>query len=142
MAKHADTVEELQTDMPIWTPADAALTDAWTCGQAPVLRYGTIQISFERNPRTWGKIDIDKKWARTVRESGGRIETVLGRPAHVHLGDATGSLPKPAHATSYNSVKVVVHDTMIIVVATENDVPVERLVELTDSIELRPHLTK
>lgn len=138
MAKHANTIEELQTDDRIWASTSAMLTDAWTCdGGFPVLMYGTTQIIANPAPGLEEGPDIDKKWARSVRESGGRIETALGRPAWVHPAGATGSLRRPEHgpSRSHTSVHVFVDHTIIIVWSTKNDVPVEKLIEMTNSLE-------
>lgn len=149
MAKHAPSVAALQqqTDVPIWEPANATLTDAWTCGDTPVLLYGQIQITYDDDKQAWGNIDIEKKWADRVRDRGGRVETVLGRPALVTPADATGPptnrpvYPDPADAAGRVSVMVVVDGTLISTVA-KGDVPVEKLIELTNSIKLPPSLAR
>lgn len=140
MAKHAYSVAALQTDRRIWTPASATLTDAWACGNTPVLMYGKIQITYEPG---WDNVDVDKKWASLAREQGGRIQTVLGRPALVRTPDTAlpnpdaPAVPDPADATGRVSVMVVVDGTRI-GVSAKGDAPVEKLIELTNSIELPP----
>lgn len=131
MAKHADSIDV------IWAPTNATLTDAWTCsGGFPVLMYGTTQVIANPVPGLEEGPDIDKKWARSIRESGGRIETVLGRPAWVHPAGATGSLWRPEHGPdrSHSSVRVFIDHTIIVVWSTKNDVPVEELIEMANSL--------
>lgn len=127
-AKHARSPEALQqqTRVPVWTPASGKFTDAWTCGSTPVLLYDEgIQLSYQQG---WDNVDVETKWARLVKSDGGRIETVLGRPAYVHPSDARG--PR-------NGVAVVVDGTAIVTVSKPG-IPIERLIELTNSIELPP----
>lgn len=130
-ARHARSPEELQrqTNVPVWTPASGRFTDAWTCGQTPVLLYEGIQISYQQG---WENVDVDVKWRHMVDTRGGRIETILGRPAYVHPADDNG--PR-------NGVLVVVDGTAIVTVSRPG-VPVEKLVELTNSIELPPGLRR
>lgn len=129
MAKHAKSAAELNTNRPFWTPANATLTDAWTCGKTPVLMYGEIEISYESG---WDNIDVDKKWADLIRDRGGRIETVLGRPAWVRPAD---------NISAYNNLMVVVDGTLIRALS-KGHVPIDKSVELTNSIELPPSLKR
>jgi hypothetical protein len=149
MAKHAKTVEDLQTTTPVWTPAGATLTDAWTCGGTPVLMYGQIQITYDEDPRVWGTIDVKAKWDRFVRDRGGRVETILGRPAYVHSDDEPPPADPPGGGhwvrdpsrPGLNAVMVAVDGTLISVVA-KDDVPLDKLIEFTDSIQLPPELAR
>lgn len=128
-AKHADSIAELNSNVPVWAPANATLTDAWTCGGVPVLLYGDIQISYQGG---WGNIDPEQKITDWAADDGARVETILGRPAEVHPATATG--PR-------NSVLLFVDKTLIVVTAKPG-VPIEKLVELTRSIQLPPNLAR
>lgn len=129
MAVHAKGVSGLRTNIPVWPPANAIPTDAWTCGDTPVLLYGDVQITYEKG---WTEFDHEKRFAAWVRDDGGRIETILGRPAYVHPADAVG--PR-------NSVMVFVDEVMILATAKQN-VPIEKLVRLVSSIQLPPERTR
>jgi hypothetical protein len=94
-----------------------------------VLLYGGIEISYESG---WAGIDVAKKWADLVRDYGGSVETVLGRPAYVHPADTNG--PR-------NGVMVVVNDQLIRVIANPN-VPIDQLVDLANSIQLPASLQR
>lgn len=148
MARHAKSVKDLKTNAPIWEPANATLTDAWTCGSTPVLMYGQIQITYDWDPRVWGNIDVKAKWDRFVRDRGGRVETVLGRPAYVRSDKTAPPTNLPPNEYMHrgpgrgrNAVQVVVDGTLISTVA-KDDVPLEKLIELTNSIQLPPALQR
>jgi hypothetical protein len=122
-ARHASTIAGLASKVPVWAPAQAKLTDSWTCGDTPVLMYGAIQVSFEPG---WEGVDEKQKWSEMARDYGGSVETVLGRPAYVH--PATSDAPREA-------VNVVVGGTLVRLLAKDG-VPIKNLVQLANSIRL------
>ena len=128
-ARHSTTVGGLDTTVPVWTAAKATLTDAWTCGDAPVLMYGGIQVAFEPG---WEKVDARAKWTAMVDRSGGSVQTILGSPAWVHPADVNGRL---------NGVELVIAGTNITVLA-KSDVPISDLVDLAKSLRPVVHLSQ
>jgi hypothetical protein len=128
-ARHASTVAGLVTSVPIWAPANATLSDSWTCGDTPVLMFGEIQVTYESG---WTGVDNASKWADMATDYGGSVQTILGRPAYVH--EATATAPR-------SSVSFVVGDTLVQVVAKDG-VPIDDIANLARSIELPADLAK
>ncbi len=122
MAKHAATVAGLHAKVPVWTPAHAVLSDAWTCGQTPVALYGNIQVSYQEG---WNDVNVVAKWNDLVSDYGGTVETVLGQPAYVHA--ATADAPR-------NNVMVVINGTLISISAKPG-VSINALVALGNSLK-------
>jgi hypothetical protein len=131
-AKHVSTVGALRSaaDAPVWAPSSLRLTDAWTCAGTPVLIAGKVQISYEPG---WSDVDIQAKFASLAKELGGGVETALGRPALTVPAGPDGSLAM---------VMVVVEDTLVRLVGTDQTVTVDGLVSVARSIKLPPELAR
>lgn len=114
-------------DVPVWMPHSArasaeTLTGGWACGiDTPVLTFGPVTVSYESGYRT----PLD--WQRKAKDTGGYVETILGRSALVDPAEAD----EPA-----GEVMVVVDDGVLIRVVGDRDVPVADLVEVANSIDL------
>ena len=123
--------------VPIWLPdsqyaSRATLTGAWTCGSPdhPALTYGPIGVFFESG---WDNVDPETKWPDHVEASGGWVETILGRPAAVE--PVTNDEFDGQRTTG--QVMVIVDDGILIRVLGDGTVPVEQLVDVAKSINLR-----
>jgi hypothetical protein len=123
MAEHATSAEALDTRVPRWTPRGDKLTDAWTCGDTPVLLYGDIEISYESG---YADLHPESHFEALAKEYGGEVQTLLGRPAWVF--SATSS-------ELSNGVEVIVGDIMIRVLA-KSSVPIDDLVSMTDRLAI------
>jgi hypothetical protein len=117
----------LGTEIPIWLPAggEPKVTDAWTCADTPVVVFGDIQISYEAG---WTDVDVEKKWAALSADYGGDVTTVLGRPGLVQSAEQTQG--------TNNQVLVVVDGTLVRVLST-SDVPINELLRLADSLDVK-----
>ena len=74
----------------------------------------------------WSGVDVEQKWADLIRDYGGNVEIIAGRPALVQptTGDTTKS-----------QVMVVVDDTLVRVLGPEG-APAEPLVKIATSLEI------
>ncbi len=114
-------------DVPVWMPHTArasteTLTGAWTCGaDTPFLTFGPVTASYESGYST----PLD--WERKAKDTGGYVETILGRPALVDPAEAD----EPT-----GEVMVIVDDGVLIRVIGDRDVPAADLVEVANSIDL------
>jgi hypothetical protein len=126
-AVHGDP-NSLATEIPIWLPAgdgERKVTDAWTCADTPVVVFGDIQISYEAG---WADVDVEKKWAALAADYGGDVTTVLGRPGLVQSAEQTKG--------TNNQVLVVVDGTLVRVLS-KSDVPINELLRLADSLDVK-----
>jgi len=118
------TIDDLvaATATPVYAPAGRVPSKVWTCGRNnPALGYGNLEVNFRTG---WGDINPDSKWAGMVAQSGGRVETLLGRPAWVRPADDEGTWP---------SVDVIVNGTLITVLGAPG-ASTEDVVTLANSI--------
>lgn len=117
-------------DVPIWMPNAPAgsqknFTGAWTCagGNEPILIFGAVKVSYEPGYN----MDVKDWCQRLIGENGGSVETILGRPGCSFPVAEEGTLP---------GVLVVVDSGVLIRVVADSSVPVEKLVEVANSINL------
>ena len=124
-AVHATSISSLLTEARIWAPASGRPTDIWTCANTPVLLFGAVQISYETG---WAGVDPAQKWTDMVRDYGGEVRTIQGRPAYVHAADASG--PR-------NGVMLVVDGELIRLIAPATE-SISTVVDVANSLVLPP----
>lgn len=117
------TLEELDaaTETPMYAPVGTTPSKVWSCGGDPYLGYGSLEVNFHPG---WDDINPDTKWAGMVKQSGGRVETILGRPAWVRPADRQGTWPV---------VEVIVNGTLVTVLGAPG-VSTQEVVALAKSI--------
>jgi len=122
---------------PVWMPNTSlanqgTLTGTWMCSGV-VLTFGGISVGFEPA----GNIgDPEKLWTDlTQGGAGGRVETVLGRPAFVQppLMDKLGNKGR-------GEVLVDVDGTLVRVMGDGNT-PVDEMVSIANSLNVKKPLT-
>jgi len=113
------------SDTPIYLPSDRAVqvTQAWRCGNTPVLLFNDVQISFESD---WGNVKIPEKFDALARDYGGSVEIIQGLPAWV----------VPSSEEAPNSEILFVKDGAAIRLLAQRGVPIDDLVALASSLDL------
>ncbi|MFL6024778.1 MAG: hypothetical protein ACJ72O_15680 [Marmoricola sp.] len=122
-ARRVSSVAALVTSLPVWQPTGEHLTDAWTCGNVPVLMYGGVEVSIDNG---YAKVDPATKFPRMVATDDGRVQTINGRLAYVHPADARG--PR-------NGVWILAGDYSIHVLA-KPEVGIDRVLQVASEIHI------
>lgn len=123
MARHALSIAALSTTIPIWAPEGERLTDAWTCGNVPVLLYGGVEVTIEDG---YARVDPARKFPRMVATDDGYIREIDGRQAYVHPADSRG--PR-------NGVWILAGDYSIGVTA-KPEVGIDRVLQIAREIHI------
>lgn len=126
IAVHGDPVELASlSDATVYLPSDGAgqVTEAWTCGDAPVFMFDDIQLSFESG---WENVKIPEKFDALARDYGGTVEAIQGLPAWV----------APSSSDAPNSEVLFVKDGAAVRLLAQQGVPIDDLVALASSLDL------
>lgn len=153
-AKHADSVAELKTNTPVWLPKPGAvpgmrIRDMWTCFGMPEIKFGQVRVSYETG---WQGETPAQHAQDFVEDWGGHTETILGRTGWVAPADpfpkreVTKGSPAPGwthveFGTNTHEVFVVI-DGVAVDATAPGDVPISKVVDLVDSIQLPDSLKR
>jgi hypothetical protein len=111
---------------PVYLPDDglAQVTRAWRCGSTPVFMIHDVQLSFEPG---WENVKIPEKWRALARDYGGSVETIQGLPAWV----------APSSASASDDEVLMIKDGAAIRLLARGDVPIDDLIAVANSLDLR-----